>query len=1305
MWAFSLDVRASLLGACLEAAAVSIERAPDRRHEEISIQLVGSTLAIWDDRSTLVGTQDGDSNQAFRSRCLLPSLALLKLSQSRRLDGTHFAATRKQLERLITVQVVLPARALFTDKHGKKWKERNGVWTWPEIAPVVSDLEARLVPHDEKERGGIENVDADLTESLPLLFDLAIRVIPRSDLRRKQWEQPWIDALFLALAHRSCPKLLQRGPDGQEEELVTIMNTATEPESLTPIESMLDIALRRQMDLSLPVLGYLSAAAMVREDQPLSWGFLAKVIQINAHVVWPKSGLSTSRGCLDQLCTRIADATVTQEAYECIRDGVILPVMYAFARSRDLIGFMTVWRDNLEEAMRMRAGLHSNRESLPAVLVWDDEDVFDQFRQLAPLYAPPTLGKILFDDLLPPLSSMPQRVGSTLDIFSKMAIYSAFLTSSDWSTSTSHIGHGERSDLLRAVIEALSRRSDYQSQRWRLWRLLRCVIRISSDEESFHKVLQLIQSPDSFASLQRVGSLAAIQSDTKRASGFLECLECFSLLVELASRRYPDISTLMESEMKCLQEMFLPAPSQTFPTGGGESRVLWNGRCIDLNDQWKLASACVGRLMQSPIVITKDRQDFAALVSSLISSLGKSIRAHNQATNVRDMEQLVQVAITLEEVRNDPALRDTFNQHLLDDGQRESETGIRVLARTLSIKAPKKFRSKAMASAVTKHLINNAHSASIEDIANTLSLLERLILITNRSILEMNDWHAWIAVLDVLSKRNDLFGTTSYPIAIRCATSILETFWQRALASEKGSDSHRTLTDMVSWCTETVDSRPDFAYGRLSSFLALEVFMSHILDSKGEAISNQEQERLRQKYVHILTERLQEMLREDLSIENLYGSRAILQALSKVNHLSEAGVDLGRLITNVDAAVRDWETSAANSPGQEEQRLGSSIRRHLWRLSSQNTPHPPSTQVEAALEHMVRLVRSHSPPLTSDVLDLFSSEAGTFVAGLEPATRAHVLSLLRKEDWSRDLRLLCPITVASIVLATDTEQIIQHPEIASEFAAVACLTATPKNCTVSHLLLSLESSKLVLDLHPSIVNQSTVDTLLATICTLASASSDGVLLLFDGNNAESTQAATCLYDRFCALLASILGRFRRRVSDRYHLLLPAMQALLRCLFYPGKADVQYRLGSTRSEGARSFLGSLPQWMRDSDGPLPPSSVESFSRLLSSICNPTVSAARSSRKRAHSELNDETKKVRKLAGQHMQYLVMEYAKCMLDGRVSPEVKEKLMPGMYSVLDAMTRDLMGAMNAAMDPSSRAIFKNLYDDWTRFGKWDKS
>jgi nucleolar pre-ribosomal-associated protein 2 len=41
----------------------------------------------------------------------------------------------------------------------------------------------------------------------------------------------------------------------------------------------------------------------------------------------------------------------------------------------------------------------------------------------------------------------------------------------------------------------------------------------------------------------------------------------------------------------------------------------------------------------------------------------------------------------------------------------------------------------------------------------------------------------------------------------------------------------------------------------------------------------------------------------------------------------------------------------------------------------------------------------------------------------------------------------------------------------------------------------------------------------------------------------------------------------------------------------------------------------------------------------------------------------------------------------------------------VLDAMGMEVMRSMNAGMDASQRAIWKGLYEDWVRFGKWDGS
>ncbi len=104
-----------------------------------------------------------------------------------------------------------------------------------------------------------------------------------------------------------------------------------------------------------------------------------------------------------------------------------------------------------------------------------------------------------------------------------------------------------------------------------------------------------------------------------------------------------------------------------------------------------------------------------------------------------------------------------------------------------------------------------------------------------------------------------------------------------------------------------------------------------------------------------------------------------------------------------------------------------------------------------------------------------------------------------------------------------------------------------------------------------------------------------------------------------------------------------------------------------------------------------------------ICDPTVSSVRRSRNRSRLELNDETKKARSIAGQHLPYLMMEFCGCQLTGRLLPGMRAALNAGLYAVLGVVPAEMMRTMNAAMDSSSRSVFKALYNDYRRTGKWD--
>lgn len=188
--------------------------------------------------------------------------------------------------------------------------------------------------------------------------------------------------------------------------------------------------------------------------------------------------------------------------------------------------------------------------------------------------------------------------------------------------------------------------------------------------------------------------------------------------------------------------------------------------------------------------------------------------------------------------------------------------------------------------------------------------------------------------------------------------------------------------------------------------------------------------------------------------------------------------------------------------------------------------------------------------------------------------------------------------------------------------------------------------------------------------------------------------AAAIYQDLCGLMGSMLSVHRKKLGGRYHLIIPLLQGMLRSLFVPDSR-----------RGRSSKTTSLPPWLSDKGAHLDASSAAAYARLLTTICEPSVSSVTRSKNRSREELNDETKKVRATAGQYLPYLIMEYTQCQLDARISPEVKAALMPGLYAVFNVMAQETMRTLNAAMDSSCRAIFKTLYDDYRRFGKWDQT
>ena len=49
-----------------------------------------------------------------------------------------------------------------------------------------------------------------------------------------------------------------------------------------------------------------------------------------------------------------------------------------------------------------------------------------------------------------------------------------------------------------------------------------------------------------------------------------------------------------------------------------------------------------------------------------------------------------------------------------------------------------------------------------------------------------------------------------------------------------------------------------------------------------------------------------------------------------------------------------------------------------------------------------------------------------------------------------------------------------------------------------------------------------------------------------------------------------------------------------------------------------------------------------------------------------------------------------------------MRDKLMPGIFAVMDVMSAEVKRAVNARLDADGRSIFKGLNEEWRREWRW---
>lgn len=247
----------------------------------------------------------------------------------------------------------------------------------------------------------------------------------------------------------------------------------------------------------------------------------------------------------------------------------------------------------------------------------------------------------------------------------------------------------------------------------------------------------------------------------------------------------------------------------------------------------------------------------------------------------------------------------------------------------------------------------------------------------------------------------------------------------------------------------------------------------------------------------------------------------------------------------------------------------------------------------------------------------------------------------------------------------------------------------PKLTTPTLFISTAQSLRHLLESHSRHLPQSVIENVLLTISNICSSSSSP-------NIPPTPQTSRHIFTLTTNLLQTLLTHHRRKLRGRFELVIVALQALLRCLFTSS---------GTSTFGRIQQPTWLPRKSSSVDGKgLDASHVAQFTRLLTSICDPTLSAVRSGSSKSGPGLTDETRKAKRYAGQYVQYVLMELCECQLKGRLvggADGARDALTPGVWAMLEVIGKDGLSACMEGMAGGGRSVLRGWWEEWRTIGR----
>lgn len=349
------------LAALLHSATASISQGPCEWPNLVTGSLT-VLLQVWMLQPASQTLHKDALSEAFCRECLWPVTLLLASFPSAvdcRSPGELKAGDAvRLLERIIAQQVFIPARSAYMANTA------DANTSVPKSAHTGTlGLEERIQPCHSKMTALNSSVDQGLLvlsqKAIPAMFDIAIRCTPISTPKRKIAESPWINHLFVALS-----SLMNEAQVLTDETSLRSCN-ATLFDMLTVLQHRgLSLSKETLVDVVQEHCRLLNRAEQSRKLGESSrtipdFKLIAAILSMDASIFTDMESAYTEalfdaltlNGGIDNLSIIHQSqhgSSVEPGIERTLTSSIVVPLMKAFARIRNLQGFLGEWFTRLE---------------------------------------------------------------------------------------------------------------------------------------------------------------------------------------------------------------------------------------------------------------------------------------------------------------------------------------------------------------------------------------------------------------------------------------------------------------------------------------------------------------------------------------------------------------------------------------------------------------------------------------------------------------------------------------------------------------------------------------------------------------------------------------------------------------------------------------------------------------------------------------------------------------------------------------------------------------------------------------------